>query len=449
MSSLQPTLDIATLGFAWAAFLLSLFMLPGIAMMVVGNVRQKQHGAALSIQITLVGWAIFCSFFIGWWLRQLFVPGPGITGGFGDVSRALPWSVAMGSASDGAGFAWLRFALASWMVSALVAASLLERIRTTSVLFLTVVASAVCAPIVAAWTSDAEGWLVRLAGAHDAFGGAAIHALAGGFALGVLHRLGPRASATTAEGHIVEVPASIPWLQALGCFLFIIGLFAFMGSFLQPLASGDSGAYVVVIGAYGTSTSLSLMTTNLILALSAGLLIGSVLGGGRPHKVLAGGVAGIVSVASGADLYHPLQAFLIAGAMTWFAFSVRAHLATRYKIDDALGTVSWHGAAGVGGVIVAGFVLWTFPSTTGADPAMINPFGNAVSALLGFLVFGYVPGYLIARFLDYLDVLRIPLSVEIAGADLMDDLADAQATADAAERERSLVRRGLAGNGES
>ena len=413
-------------------------------MMVVGSVRQKQHGAALSIQISLVGWSIFCSFLIGWWLRHLFVPGPGITGGFGDVSRAWPWSAAMGSASDGAGFPWLRFAVASWMVSALIAGCLLERVRATSVFLLTLAASAICAPIVAAWISDPEGWLVRLAGAHDAFGGAVIHSLAGGFALGVLQRLGPRASATTAEGHIAEIPAAIPWLHALGFFLFIIGMFAFMGSFPQLFASEDPGAHMVVLGPYGMPTSLALMTTNLVLALAGGLLIGTVLGRRRPHRVLAGGVAGMVSVAAGADLYHPLQAFLIAGAMTWLAFAVRAHLATRYKIDDALGSVSWHGAAGVGGVIVAGFVLWTFPSTAGADSAMINPFGNTVAALFGFLVFGYVPGYLVARFLDYLDVLRIPLSVEIAGADLMDDLADAQATADMAERERSLVRRGLA-----
>lgn len=251
MTSQQPLLETLDSVFAWASFTLSLPMIAGLAMMVTGSVREKQHGTALSSQIRLIGWSVLCAFLIGWWLRQLFVPGPGITGGFGDVSRALPWSSDMGSAGSVGGSAWLRFALTSWLVSALVAASLVERIRASSLLLLTGMASAICASVVAAWTWDEQSWLVLLTGTHDAFGAAAIHTLAGGFALGVLHRIGPRACATTSDGRIAEVPTATPWLQSLGLFLFIIGLFAFTGSALRPFALTDStGLALTAIGPY-------------------------------------------------------------------------------------------------------------------------------------------------------------------------------------------------------
>ena len=42
----------------------------------------------------------------------------------------------------------------------------------------------------AAWGWHAEGWMVRILGYHDAYASGVIHAIAGGFALGVLG--GPR-----------------------------------------------------------------------------------------------------------------------------------------------------------------------------------------------------------------------------------------------------------------
>ena len=44
----------------------------------------------------------------------------------------------------------------------------------------------------AAWGWHASGWMVKLWGYHDAYASGVIHAIAGGFALGVLVVLGPR-----------------------------------------------------------------------------------------------------------------------------------------------------------------------------------------------------------------------------------------------------------------
>jgi len=443
---ISPQLLSEILGsvFAWVAFVLSLLMFLGLALMVAASVRQKHRETAVSAQIMLLSWSVICAFIVGWWLRNLFPPGPMITGGFGDASAAWPWSAAMGSA----GFEWLRFATTSCLVSALIATSLLERVRTISLLLLCTMASAVCGPIAAAWTWDSASWLILLTGTHDAFGAGPIHALAAGFALGTLHQLGPRVAATASDGQVVELSSTTPWLQSFGSLLFIIGLFAFSASALQPFALIDGDQFTAAaIGPYGTQTSLAQVTTNLILALAGGILAGSVLGGGRPQKMLNGGIAGVVAVAAGADLYHPMQAFLIAGALTWFAFAVRARLMTRHQVDDSLGIVSWHGAAGIGGLVVAGFVLWTFPSSATADAAMINPFGNAAAAFFCFFLLGHLPAYLAARFLDYLGILRLPLAVEIAGSYLLYDLVDAQTQAEASKLERSMVRKLTVGEG--
>lgn len=356
-----------------------------------------------------------------------------------------PWEFADGTATAQGRFALPSFAIACWLVSALIAASLAERIRSTSLLLLTGLASAICAPTLFAWIWTEQGWLVRLIGAHDAFGGSAIHALAGGFALGILHELGPRVAAIDKDGNVVDLPAAMPWLQSLGMLFILVGLFGLAVSTLHLILISDSdGASVLsAVGAYGTPTPLSRVTTNLLVAACAGLLVGHVLGQNRPQRTFGGAIAGVVGIAAGGDAFHPLQALLIGAAVAWFAFFIQLRLKSRFGIDDPMGIISFHGASGFAGTVICGFVLWTFPSTLAADATRINPLGNAGIAIMAFFLFGYLPGYFAAKFMNYLDALRIPLVIEIAGADLVNDMADADLSLAALELEQMLVSSGL------
>jgi ammonia channel protein AmtB len=109
----------------------------------------------------------------------------------------------------------------------------------------------------------------------------------------------------------------------------------------------------------------------------------------------------------------------------------------RFKIDDAVGAVAVHGYAGFIGVVVAGFMLWGYPSSPNTDYATINPLGQFIGALIMFGLLGFLPGYTFASLLKKFDMLRVPPEVEILGLDIsahVSDVNDEQAIIDA-ERE--------------
>ena len=156
-----------------------------------GLVRQKHRNTSLSLLLCLIGLAAVASYCLGWWISHAFITGPGITGGFGEVSNAWPWSDAMAphlgqSGASAALLHWFVFFLTSAFVALLVAGPLLERSKGGAILLLGIVAAGVFYPIASAWLWSPRSWMVKLVGFHDAFGAASIHTLAGGFALGAL-----------------------------------------------------------------------------------------------------------------------------------------------------------------------------------------------------------------------------------------------------------------------
>ncbi|AWI91927.1 hypothetical protein C0214_26905 (plasmid) [Methylobacterium sp. DM1] len=436
----------ATIGdvFAWTTSFLSLLLVLGVAAIAAAGVRPKHHASALNQQLCLLALMIVSTFLVGWWVRQLFVGGPGITGGAGSgLSDAFPWSDRMGPGlgADGAVSptpGWLRHATACWLVAALVGLAAAERLRTSALLLLAMLAGSLCSSIAAAWMWSAESWLVRLVGFHDAFGAASVHAVAGGFALGVLQVLGPRTAATAGPG-VVRLACAKPWLSTLGLLFLIGGLAAFAAATLAPLAASGSAA-LVMAGVYGTPAPLFGVAGNLSLAVASGILVGHILGDGEPARTLAGGVAGLVAVFAGADLYHPLQSFLLAAVVSWLSLRFGDRVRDRHGIDDAAGIVSIHGFAAAAGLLAAGFLLWTVPSSGTPGAAAVNPFGNTVGAAFGFILFGQLPGYAAARFLNYLGILRIRSSIELAGGDLMMEVRAADLSERSLDRERAFIR---------
>jgi Amt family ammonium transporter len=234
----------------------------------------------------------------------------------------------------------------------------------------------------------------------------------------------------------------LPWAAALGNIVVSVGL---LGLSLATLSlsvvpNGDQAANLVVTGMFGTATSLGTVVVNFIMALAGGLLSGHARHGGDLHYTALGGVAGVVAVAAGADAYHPLQAFLIAAALTAIGLAWRNRLALRYGVDDVTGNVALHGVVGFLGVFIAGFILWTYPASPVADFAHINPFGQLVGGVFGFGLLGFLPGYLISWFLQYLGVLQQPALSQLAGEGLMESIERFGGQRKAIERELSAAK---------
>ena len=98
-------------------------------------------------------------------------------------------------------------------------------------------------------------------------------------------------------------------------------------------------------------------------------------------------------------------------------YKVHYFVERTFKVDDAVGAVAVHGYAGFFGVVVAGFVLWGYPSSPTDGYAAINPLGQFVGALIMFGLLGFLPGWIIAKILNGFGLLRIPRQVELMGLD--------------------------------
>jgi len=183
--------------------------------------------------------------------------------------------------------------------------------------------------------------------------------------------------------------------------------------------------YFTATNIYVTPTTLSGITMNFLMSLSGGLLAGYVVAKGDPFWTYSSGLAGIICASAGNDLYHPIQALIIAMIGVVIAYNLHYWVERKFKIDDAVGAVAVHGYAGVAGLIICGFVLWGYPSSgygvgsmwVGTDYAPINPLGMIIGAIIMFGVLGFLPGWILAKILHAAGKLRIPRDVELAGLD--------------------------------
>ena len=107
-----------------------------------------------------------------------------------------------------------------------------------------------------------------------------------------------------------------------------------------------------------------------------------------------GALAGIISVASGLDIYFPALAFIIAMS----AGMILKPLATRLEsrgIDDAVGAVTVHGTIGLHGVIMLGVFGSAYPALTIENAPVITLYGQ----IIGAVVFSFWVLYLVGSVL--------------------------------------------------
>ena len=189
------------------------------------------------------------------------------------------------------------------------------------------------------------------------------------------------------------------------------------------MQAGD-GVFYSATNIYLQPTTLSAITFNFIMALCGGLMAGYIISKADPFWTFSGGLAGVIGTSAGNDLYHPIQAFIIAIVIVVIIYKLHYWVERRFKIDDAVGAVAVHGYTGFLGVVAAGFVLWGYPSSPdallghdAAHGAAVNPLGQFVGAVIMFFVLGFIPGYVLSWILKQAGLLRVPREVELAGLD--------------------------------
>ena len=76
---------------------------------------------------------------------------------------------------------------------------------------------------------------LKLLGYHDAYASGVIHAIAGGFALGILIVLGPRIGKFSSSGEPRNIGPRNPWLVTIGLFLIYTGFWGFYAACNIPI----------------------------------------------------------------------------------------------------------------------------------------------------------------------------------------------------------------------
>mgnify|MGYP006176372317 FL=1 len=429
----------------WVTVVLMFLIHVGFCMYEVGVSRHKNQMHTLMKNTMVIPLVTITWFFFGWWIYWALPNGPWIgtsilsgtsgleiEGAYG-AALAAPWasSMAVNLGDHIYGVFWAAFLLFSWTAASIVSGAVIERIRMSAFGILAIAIGSVFWVIDASWGWHFDGWMLKILGYHDAYASGVIHAVAGGFALGILVVLGPRIGKFAQDGTPRNIGPKNPWLVTIGLFLIYTGFWGFYAACNVPIFEvgaeyGMEGVtYFTATNIYMTPTTLSGITFNFLMSLSGGLLAGYWVSKGDAFWTYSLGLAGIICASAGNDLYHPLQAMLIAMVGAYVAYKMHYWVENKFKIDDAVGAVAVHGYAGVAGLIICGFVLWGYPSSAysvgemwnGSNYAPINPLGMFLGAIVMFGVLGFLPGYVLAKILNGMGKLRIPHEVELAGMD--------------------------------
>ncbi len=256
----------------------------------------------------------------------------------------------------------------------IVSGAVAERMRFVSYAFTAILLSGVIYPIAGhwAWARDAAGeqvgWLAQL-GFIDFAGSTVVHSLAGWVALVAMILVGPRLGRFGRRGRHIE-GHSLP-TATLGVFLLWFGWFGF-----------NAGS------TFSFSTDVPAIMVNTALAGAIGGLVGMASSWwlhGRPmaDAVMNGVLAGLVAITASCNLVSPTAALAIGAFGAVFA-ALAAELLIKLRIDDAIGAVPVHLAAGIWGTLAVALFA---PLEAFDGGSRLDQFGVQLLGVGAFAVF--------------------------------------------------------------
>ena len=329
MSTTAELLDVA-----WILICAALVMLmqAGFSCLESGLVRSKN-----SINVAAKNFADFCLSSVVFWLFG-FALMFGVTSGgwigtsgffFGDT--ASPWLMA-----------FFIFQLGfCGTATTIVSGAVAERMRFSGYLVAAAIISAVIYPVIGHWVWGSAagaapgGWLEQM-GFIDFAGSTVVHSVGGWIALAAIIIIGPRSgrfgkNAVPIHGH--DLP-----MVTLGVFLLWFGWFGFNGG-----------------STLGLTPEVPVIIVNTTVSAAFGGVVALALAwriGGRPDvtMIMNGSLAGLVGITASAHIMTPLAAAGI-GAIAAVVMYTVAMLLERLEIDDVVGAVPVHLAAGIWGTL--------------------------------------------------------------------------------------------------
>jgi len=318
---------------------------------------------------------------------------------FKDVNNAEPWGLAPTIPKTLFALFQLMFAI---ITPGLVVGALAERVRFTSyILFIILFSILVYAPL-AHWSWHPDGFLFKM-GALDFAGGTVVHISAGCAALaGVLVLKRRKAHMEGAE----VPPANVPYVL-IGTGLLWFGWFGF-----------NAGS---ALGANGLAVSAFATTNTAAAAAGLSWMFFDVMRGKKPSVMgfCIGAVVGLVAITPGAGFVGIPQSIFI-GVFAAIVSNIAVHFKQKSTLDDTLDVFPCHGIGGIVGMILTGIFATKAVNSAGNDGLLygnVNFFFTQLKAMLIAVSYSFVLSFLIFKFINLIQPLRVSEEEEELGLD--------------------------------
>ena len=425
----QETVDLTSTVFteAYYFFTVAIMWLLHVGFMTyeAGVSRRKNVMATAIKNILTIAVVTPTFYYIGWWvyfcMQEGFIPTTSADGNNPEGSAfyfcgdgyAVPWEAALGPnlGDNITGVFWAAFVLFSWTTGSIMSGAIIERVRTSGYLWLTALMGGIIWVVAAAWGWSFGGWLVVHFGYHDFAASAVVHGVAGIFTLGVMFNLGPRIGRYDRNGGTRGFRPHNLHMTLQGLMIIFTGFYGFYAACLAIVASAVPGWTNI----YGNPATLSAITFTITVGFAGGFAGGYFFSKSDPFWTISGGLAGVVAVSAGADIYSPSLVFILAFFSAGFAYYVGTWLEQRARLDDAVGAISVHGFTGFLGIMLVGIFAGGFP--TGPLNVETTFLGQLVG-LATIFPLAFISGYVASYILKSLNLLRVPPAVELEGLDV-------------------------------
>jgi len=377
------------------------FMQAGFSMVESGLTRSKNSINVAIKNLTDLGVSIM----IFWILGFALMFGNSRGGFFGDSNFFFQFT---GSAKMLPAAFFLFQAMFCSTSATIVSGAVAERMKYSSYIISTLLLSGLIYPIFGHWAWGGAGgpeigaglgWLAKL-GFVDFAGSSVVHSVGGWTALAILLIIGPRKGRFDKEGKAHPLPASSIPMAVGGVIILWFGWIGFNG-----------GSTLVMDG----QVPGIIMRT--CLAAAAGMVGALTLGWIMKKKpdvnfVLNGSLAGLVAITAPAHAVNEWQAVVI-GVVGGWVMLFSSDLLEKFKIDDAVGAIPVHLAAGIWGTLAVGIF---------GDPAMLpdNPImgSQLLAQLIGVSACGiwsFGMAWIILKIINPLSPLRVSAEAEHMG----------------------------------
>jgi len=300
----------------------------------------------------------------------------------------------------------------------IISGAVAERMKFNGYLIMTVLATGIIYPIIGhwAWSSSylskydtasqlldaygfvkTTGWLSDL-GFVDFAGSTIVHSVGGWIALAAVLILGPRIGKYSDANKGKFTGSSFP-LAVLGTLILWFGWFGFNG--------GSNGAM---------NEAVPLILINTFLAAAFGLLTGLSISYLRfkkpdPFYIILGPLAGLVAITAGCNSMTSVTSIFVGIVGAIIAIIVNEIL-NKYEIDDVVGAIPVHLAAGIWGTLAVGLFSDLSILDTGLDR-----FSQIKIQLIGIIsigLFSFIISFILLKILNYFYPLRVsPLHEEL------------------------------------